>query len=354
MAYLKKSVLLALAASVAISCTACGSSPSAGSSAGSAAGSTPDAAANEQSFTLKVGDNWAESHPMAKVMDTVFKTQVEEKSGGTITIDTYHNGTLGTEGELWDGVRNGSIEVAIVGTPMNQEYTTMLISDWPFLYRDLDHAQKVWTGEIADEVSAGFHEAFPETYILGWGPNSARTFTSNKKLESVADFAGQKFRMPGNPIHVGIAENLGASAQVIPLNELFSALETGIVDGQDNGMVTVRSQGFESVQKYLYETNHIIATLEIVINSDVLDQMSENQQQIIRDAAKAATEEAWTEYIKSVDDDREYLKNAGVIVTECTEADRAEMIAKIQPTLDKLYAENDWAKDLTDKIQAVS
>lgn len=346
MAYLKKSVLLALAASVAISCTACGGSPA-------STGGTTDPAAGETSFTLKVGDNWAESHPMAKVMDTVFKKQVEEKSGGTITIDTYHNGTLGTEGELWDGVRNGSIEMAIVGTPMNQEYTTMLISDWPFLYRDLEHAQKVWTGEIADEVSAGFHEAFPETYILGWGPNSARTFTSNKPLTSVADFAGQKFRMPGNPIHVGITENLGASAQVIPLNELFSALETGIVDGQDNGMVTVRSQGLESVQKYLYETNHIIATLEVVINADVLDQMSDNQKQIVQDAAKAAVEEAWVEYIASVDDDREYLKSAGVTVTECTEADRAAIIEKIQPTLDKLYAENDWAKELTDKIQAV-
>lgn len=345
MAYLKKSVLFALAASVMISCTACGSSPSTGDTAG--------AATNEQVLTLKVGDNWSESHPMASVMDTVFKTEVEEKSGGTISVETYHNGTLGTEGELWDGVRNGSIEVAIVGTPMNQEYTTMLISDWPFLYRDLGHAQKVWTGEIADEVSEGFHEAFPETYILGWGPNSSRTFTSNKKLTSVADFAGQKFRMPGNPIHVGIAENLGASAQVIPLNELFSALETGIVDGQDNGMVTVRSQGFEAVQKYLYETNHIIATLEVVINADVLDGMSEEQQQIIRDAAKAATEEAWVEYIKSVDDDREYLEGAGVTVTQCTDADRAQMIEKIQPTLDKLYAENDWAKELTDKIQAV-
>lgn len=346
MACWKKSALLALVASVAISCTACGSSAPMSSASGAAAG--------EKAFALKVGDNWSESHPMAKVMDTVFKKEVEEKSGGTITIDTYHNGTLGTEGELWDGVRNGSIEVAIVGTPMNQEYTTMLISDWPFLYRDLDHAQKVWTGEIADEVSEGFHTAFPETYILGWGPNSARTFTSNKKLTCVADFAGQKFRMPGNPIHVGIAENLGASAQVIPLNELFSALETGIVDGQDNGMVTVRSQGFEAVQKYLYETNHIIATLEIVINADILDQMSENQQQIVRDAAKAAAEQAWVDYVASVDDDREYLKNAGVTVTECTEADREQMIKMIQPTLDKLYAENDWAKELTDKIQAVS
>ena len=58
----------------------------------------------------------------------------------------------------------------------------MLISDWPFLYRDLEHAMNVWTGDVADEVSAAFNEKFPEVEMLSWGPNSARTFTSNKQL----------------------------------------------------------------------------------------------------------------------------------------------------------------------------
>jgi TRAP-type C4-dicarboxylate transport system substrate-binding protein len=80
--------------------------------------------------------------------------------------------------------------------------------------------------------------------MLGWRLDSMRTFTSNKKLTSVDDFKGHKFRMPGNPIHLGIAKNLGASAQVIPLTELFPALETGVVDGQDNGMVTVLNPAF--------------------------------------------------------------------------------------------------------------
>jgi len=350
---LKKAALIALSGAILISTTACGGSAPSSTPAASGAESTAAPAADEQSFTLKIGDNWADTHPMAAAIDNVFKKQVEEKSGGSLKIDIYHNGALGAEGELWDGVRNGSIEFAIVGTPMNQEFPTMLISDWPFLYRDLEHAKKVWTGPIADEVSESFHEKFPEAYMLGWGPNSARTFTSNKPLTSVAEFAGQKFRMPSNPIHVGIAENLGASAQVIPLNELFSALETGIVDGQDNGMVTVRSQGFESVQKYLYETNHIIATLEIVASADMMDKLSANQQQIIRDAARAASEQAWDDYIASVDIDREYLESAGMTVTECTQADKDEIIAKIQPLLDKLYAENDWAEALTDKIRTV-
>ncbi|MDR1176144.1 MAG: TRAP transporter substrate-binding protein [Treponema sp.] len=317
------------------------------------AGGTKASGGAAQKLTIKVGDNWGATHPMAAALDTVFKPQIESASGGALTVDIYHSGTLGNEGDLWNGVRNGTIEIAILGTPMNQEYTTMLISDWPFLYRDLAHAKKVWTGPIAEEINAEFHQKFPTVYMLAWGPNSARTFTSNKKLTSVADFSGQKFRMPGNPIHVGIAENLGASAQVIPLGELFSAMETGVVDGQDNGMVTVISEAFYEVQKYLYETNHIIATLEIVVSAPFFDKLTPAQQKIVTDAAKATSVKAWDDYIKSVDNDRAFLRDHGVTVTPTTAADQAQIIQKIQPLTDSLFREHAWAKPLTDRIKAV-
>ncbi|MGI5966409.1 MULTISPECIES: TRAP transporter substrate-binding protein [Anaerotruncus] len=352
------SAILAIVTITAFTTACSESTPSGGTAAPASSAAAPsekggDAATDEKEFSLKVGDNWGVTHPMAAALDNVFKTQIEEKSGGKIKVEVYHDGLLGDEAALWQGVRDGSIDFAVVGTPMNQEFTMMLISDWPFLYRDLDHAKKVWTGSIADEVNAKFHEKFPEVEILGWGPNSARTFTSNKPLTSVEDFAGQKFRMPNNPIHVGITENLGASPTVIPLGELFTALETGTVDGQDNGMVTVIAQNFQEVQKYLYETNHIVATLEIVANSDKLAEMSDNQRQIIVDAGKATAEQAWVDYIASVDKDRKTLEEAGMTVTACTAEDKAKIIEKIQPTLDKLLAENDWAEDLITKINAV-
>ncbi len=125
------------------------------------------------------------------------------------------------------------------------------------------------------------------------------------------------------------------------------------MDGQDNGMVTILSQKFEEVQKWVYETNHIIATLQIVISADCLDGLSENQQNIIKEASKEASAWAWDEYIKSVDEDRETLKAAGVTVTPLTPENQAKIIEKIKPVYDKLYSENDWAEDLVKKIQAV-
>lgn len=302
-------------------------------------------------YTIKVGDNWGATHPMGRALTEVFKPMVEEQTNGAVKVDIYSDGTLGSEGDLWNGVRNGSIEMAVIGTPFNQEWPKSLISDWPFLYSGLEHAKRVWTSEIADELNAEFHEKFPTAYMLAWGPNSARTFSSNKKLTSVSDFAGQKIRMPSNPIHVGIAQNLGASAQVIPLNELFSALETGVVDGQDNGMVTILSQSFDQVQKYVYETNHIVATLEVVVSASFFDSLPAEYQEVVTKAAKATTEKAWNDYIASVDIDRQTLRDRGVTVTACSDADRDLIIQKIQPLLDTLYAQNAWADELTTRIK---
>ncbi|GMO35264.1 MAG: TRAP transporter substrate-binding protein [Termitinemataceae bacterium] len=309
----------------------------------------------DDKIVIKVGDTWAETHPIAAAMDNVFKPMVEEKTGGRYKVEIYHDGILGGEADQWNAVRNGTTEVVVLGSVMNTEWMPMLISDWPFLYRDIDHAAKVWTGPIADEMSERFNAVFPSTEMLAWAPNSARTFTSNKKLTSVDDFKGQKFRMPSNPIHTGIAANLGSSAQVIPLGDLYTSLQTGVVDGQDNGMVTVIAQGLQEVQKYLYETNHIIATMEIIISKPFMDKLPAEDQQIIRDAAKASAAQAWVEYANSIDRDRQKLVDAGMIVTPCTPEDKAKIIEKIKPLTDKLLADNaDWAPELISKVTAVN
>jgi TRAP-type C4-dicarboxylate transport system substrate-binding protein len=125
------------------------------------------------------------------------------------------------------------------------------------------------------------------------------------------------------------------------------------VDGQDNGMVTVISESFYKVQKYLYETNHIIATLEILISAPVYDGLSPANQKIVSDAAKKTAITAWDNYIASVDKDRDFLKAEGVTITPLSAPDQATIIEKIKPLTDKLYADNPWAKPLTDKIKAV-
>ena len=302
---------------------------------------------------IKVGDTWSPTHPIARAMDEVFKPQVEAQSQGAIRVEIYHSGMLGNEQTLWDSVRNGAIEMVIVGSVMNSEYRPMLISDWPFLYRDIEHAKNVWTGDFVNDFIDNFNAYFPTVNLLSVGPNSARTFTSNKPLRNIGDFKGQRFRVPANPIHTGIVTDLGASAQVVPLNDLFSALQTGVVDGQDNGMVTVLSENLNEVQNFLLETNHIVATMQIITNARFFDRLSEEHKAIVRDAARDAAMWAWNEYIRSIDEDRTTLISRGVTVTPLSDEDRAAIIAAIQPTLNRLYSENPWAEDLTGRARGV-
>ena len=300
---------------------------------------------------MRVADVWSESHPNSASIIKIFKPRIEQKTNGAISVEIYGSGTLGSEQTLWDSVRNGSIEVGVLGALLSTEYKPLLISDWPFLYRDLEHAKKVWTGSFGDDFFADFNRAYSTSMkLMAVGPNSARTFTSNKPLASVADFKGQKFRMPGTQIHPSIVADLGASAQVIPLTELFNSLQTGVVDGQDNGMVTVLSEKFYEVQKYLFETSHIVAIMTTVVNVPFFNSLSAEHQKIVQDAAKEASVSAWETYIKSVDADRQKLKSLGVTVNPCSESERAKFIQAIQPTLNKLYAENNWAKAAIEKI----
>ena len=314
------------------------------------AGGSSDSGAGKK-VIMRVADVWSPAHPNSDSIINVFKPRIEQKTNGAISVEIYSSGALGSEQTLWDSVRNGSIEVGILGALLSTEYSPLLISDWPFLYRDLEHASKVWTGPFADDFFRDFNRTYSTTMkLLAVGPNSARTFTSNKPLTSVADFRGQKFRMPGTRIHPSIVADLGASAQVIPLTDLFNALQTGVVDGQDNGMVTVLSEKFYEVQKFLYETSHIVAIMTTVVNVPFFNSLSAEQQQIVQDAAKEASLSAWTTYIKSVDADRQKLRDFGVTVTSMTAAERDRFIQAIQPTLNMLYAENDWAKSLIEKV----
>ncbi|MCL2379976.1 MAG: TRAP transporter substrate-binding protein [Treponema sp.] len=299
---------------------------------------------------IRVGDVWSISHPNSYSIASVFKSMVEDGTNGAIYVEVYHSGALGSEQTLWDSVRSGVVEMVLVGSVLATEYPPLLISDWPFLYRDVEHAMKVWTGEFADEFKTNFNAHFPTMTLLALGPNSARTFTSRLPLRSMDDFVGQRIRMPANPIHNGIVNDLGASSQVIPLTDLFTSLQTGVADGQDNGMVTVLSERFNEVQSYLFETNHMIAIMPTVINTQFLNSLSQEHQQIIRNAARAASISAWENYLLSLDSDRERLRELGVTVTQLDEAERERIIQAIQPTLAMLHEQNPWAQEAIERV----
>ncbi|MGL6201188.1 MAG: TRAP transporter substrate-binding protein [Lachnospiraceae bacterium] len=290
--------------------------------------------------------------PAAQAMIEVFKKEVEEATDGRYDIQIYDSGVLGSEKVTYDYTKSGIIEMCVVGTSMWSETPTMTIPDFPFVFRDVEHARNCYQGELGDYIKDDI-EAEQPVKLLSWMPNGARAFSSNKELSSLEDFSAQKLRMPNNPIHVRLAESLGASVVIMDMGEIFTALEQGVVDGQDNPISTLKNEGWYEVQDYVYNTNHIISSLELFAGEEFWDSLPEGDREIFEAAALNASDYAWDLYIKELEDDVDYIEESGLTVTELSGEDREEMRTVIQPVYDYLDEQYDWAKDVREMIDGI-
>ena len=301
---------------------------------------------------VKVSVGVSNQTPAAQALEDVLKPAIEEKTNGKYNIQIYYSGDLGSEKVVYDYTRSGIIEMCVLGTPMWSETPKMSIPDFPFVFRDVEHARKCYQGELGDYITEDIESSQP-VQLLSWLPNGARVFTSNKKLEGLGDFKGQKLRMPNNPIHVKLAESLGANVVIMDMGEVFTALEQGVADGQDNPLATVKTEGWYEVQDYIYDTNHIVASLEIFAGEEFWKTLTEEEQQIFEEAAEDASDYAWDLYIDQLESDKEFMREKGLTVTELSAEEREEMKEKIQPVYDYLDSEYDWAPEARQLIEEI-
>ncbi|NVF12246.1 TRAP transporter substrate-binding protein [Anaerococcus sp. AGMB00486] len=301
---------------------------------------------------VKVATVVAPTHPVNIAMREVFLPMIEEETNGRYNVQLYDSGRLGGEKQLYDYTRSGIIEITAVGTVMWSEIDMMATPDFPFIFRDVEHARKVYEGEIGDEIAKYLEDREPLKF-MAWAPNGARVFSSSKDLKKIEDFKGQKLRMPNNPIHVKLAESLGANVVIMDMSEVFTSLEQGVIDGQDNPLSTFRQEGWYTVSKDIYETNHMVSSIEMLGNKEFLDSLPKEDREIFEKAAKKTAQRAWDIYEKSIEDDKEFLKKEGLNITEPTEEDRQKMKEMAKPVYDYLYKKYDWAEDLIKRIEQV-
>ncbi|TLU75763.1 TRAP transporter substrate-binding protein [Mannheimia varigena] len=307
---------------------------------------------SSQPKVVKISSVVAATHPSTIALKEVFKPMVESKTNGKYQIDIYDSGQLGDEKQSFDYTRQGIIDMSVLGTVMWSEVPRMSVPDFPFVFRDVPHARKVYQGEVGAEIAKSFEDSQPIKF-LAWMPNGARVFSSSKPLTSPDQFKGQKMRMPNNPIHVKVAELLGANVAIMGLGEVFTALEQGVVDGQDNPLSTFVQQGFYSVNKNIYETNHMISSLELLANSNFWNSLSEEDKAAFNEAAKATSDKSWDLYQASIEADKKLVQEKGGTVTVPTEADKQALVEKMQPLYADLYKKYDWAEALVEKIRSI-
>lgn len=302
-----------------------------------------------QERTIKAGIGLNEDHPEGLGL-AKFKEIVEEKSGGKLKVQPFYSATLGDDQKMTEALQGGVQEITIPSTsPLVGMVKEFGIFDFPFLFNTPEEADAVLDGPLGQKLL----DKLPEHGLIGLGywENGFRQLTNSKHaVKTAEDFKGLKIRTMQNEVHLDAFKELGANPTPMAFSEVFTALESKTVDGQENPLATIKSNKFNEVQEYLSLTKHVYTPFVFLVSKKFWDGLSEEEQKILKDASieagKYQREMSRKEDAKAVEE----LKAAGMNVNEVSDEDKEKMKELIKPVTDK-YAEK-FGKDLVDELMA--
>lgn len=294
---------------------------------------------------LTFGHGQAESHPY-QLAALYFKDLVEENSGGSISVVVAANGTLGDERESVEALQMGTMDITVaVASALSGFYSDMDVFNMPYLFTSREEAFEILDGDIGTSIFNGLLDQGIRvfgTYDLGFRDmtNSIRPITTPEDCEGI------RIRTLESSVCVDALDALGMDAVSMSFSELFTALQTGAVDAQENPLFTIYNSRYYEVQKYLSLTEHFYPVCPLMISDITWNKLSSEQQTIVEDALR-----------KSVDYERELAAEQleemlqGCIDNgmEVNEVDKTPFIEAVQPVYEKYDSQ---FGDLIDQINA--
>ena len=237
---------------------------------------------------LKWGSVHTEDHLATQMMMKAID-EINANAEG-IHVTGFPNSVLGGSQDLVEGVQEGIVDIITEGPAQFAAWIPKAAQvEAPYLWKDVDHMLKALNGEYKDKLNELFDTI--DVKILGTFYYGTRQLTVNKEVHTLDDLKGMKIRVPQADLYVKMIESWNAAATPMALNELYLALQTGTVDGQENPLTTYEAQKFyETNAKYIILTNHIICPNMIFMNGDVWNSLSEHDQEVVSTAIANAIE----------------------------------------------------------------
>lgn len=263
-----------------------------------------------------------------------FKERVERETEGRVNVQIFPNAQLGDEATLVSGLSLGSVDVTITSiAPISELVPEVELYNLPFLFRDVDHAVSVANGEVGAMLKEKIEPAIMGQ-VVAWGSLGERDmWNSQRPIANVADLKGLKMRIQQSATQQNTYEALGALPTPVPFTELYTALQTGVVDGADNGPLDVVT-GFYQVTKYLTLTRHFIVLNPVMISDKALARLEERDREIVLaalvDSAQVLTDDTKAKTDAAV----EQLKEYGLEISELTPESRQAFIEAVSGVLD--------------------
>lgn len=299
-------------------------------------------------MTLRSSDTHPDGYPTVEAVKYM-GALIEERTDGRIGVEVFHSAQLGEEKDTIEQTRFGVIDMNRVSLgPFNNLVPETTVVSLPYIFRSTDHMHKVMDGEIGDEIKAAFEPH--DLVALAFYDSGARSFyNSQKPIDSIDDLAGMKFRVMQSDVFVDMVNTFGANATPMPYGEVYSAIETGVIDGAENNWPSYQTSGHSEVAKYVTLDEHLIVPEVLVMSKAAWDKLTPEDQAIVREAAEesvAKQRELWTAAEAA---SMEAVIAAGA---EVSEIDKQPLIDAMGPVYDK-YASTPELKDLVTRIQAV-
>jgi tripartite ATP-independent transporter DctP family solute receptor len=297
---------------------------------------------------MKINIAIAQNSHQGIAIDT-FAKEVDARTGGRIKIQTFYSGSLGGERESIEAVQLGTQELTFSSSgPVPNFVPDAKILDIPFLFRDKAHARAVLDGPIGQEMLTKFESKGFKA--LAWGENGIRNMTNNKRaINTPDDLKGLKLRTMENPVHVAAYKGLGIVTTPMAMTEVFTALQQGTVDGQENPLSVIMAAKFDQVQKHVSLTGHVYSPAIFLMNKGSFDKLSAADKQVFLDAAKVAVKANRARVDADDAMGVSYLRGKGMTVVE--NVDKAKFVATLAP----VYAdfEKQFGKANIDRIRNV-
>ncbi|WHY69909.1 TRAP transporter substrate-binding protein [Neobacillus sp. SuZ13] len=323
---------------------------------GSTTTSKNESAATEgiQERTIKTGIGNSKTHPQGQGMEK-FKELVEEKSGGKMKVQNFFDATLGDDQKMTEALQGGLQEVTVPSTsPMVGMIKEFGIYDFPFVFNNEEEAYAVLDGAVGKKLL----DKLPEHNLVGLGywENGFRNLTNSKHpVETAADFKGLKLRTMQNEVHLDAFSKLGANPSPMAFSEVFTALETGTVDGQENPLATIQTQKYNEVQDYLSITNHVYTPFVFLVSKKFWDDLSEEEKKIMSESAQEAGKYQRALNQKENEKALKFLEKEGMKINKVKPEEIAKMKEIIQPVTDE-YAKKfgpDLVKEMMTEVEKV-
>ncbi|WP_108658267.1 TRAP transporter substrate-binding protein [Acuticoccus kandeliae] len=304
------------------------------------------APAMAQEKTLKLGHLANEENPWHKA-SLKFAEELSGLTDGRITVEVFPNESLGKEIDLINGMQLGTVDMTITGESLQNWAPMAALLAVPYAYKSIEHMDEVASGEIGDKIEAQIVEK-AQIRPIAYFARGPRELTSNRPIKTPADLNGLKMRVPNVPLFVDVWSALGAQPGPMAFSEVFTSLQNGTIEAQENPLALIRSASFNEVQKYVNMTDHVRSWIYLTISELTWSQLSDEDKAAVMEAAKRAQDYERGLFEESLAADRKYLEENGMTFVEvdgpafqaaAKDAVLANVNDEIKPTVEALFAQ---------------